>query len=61
MINKAQKLFVVLWLLFAVYAFADAVYHILVLQDTKKGLIYFGVSVVAYFMHRVRKKQYQGQ
>ncbi|MEZ7837751.1 MAG: hypothetical protein QMC03_01950 [Flavobacteriales bacterium] len=56
--NKAQKLFIVLWLLFAVYALLDSLYHIFVLDQLNNGLMYLGASAMAYFMHRVRKKQY---
>lgn len=56
--NKAQKLFIVLWLLFAVYALLDSLYHIFVLDQLNNGLMYLGASALAYFMHRVRKKQY---
>jgi len=56
--NKAQKLFIVLWLLFAVYALIDSLYHIFILDQLNKGLMYLGASALAYFMHRVRKKQY---
>jgi hypothetical protein len=56
--NKAQKLFIVLWLLFAVYALVDSLCHIFVLDQLNNGLMYLGASAMAYFMHRVRKKQY---
>ena len=56
--NKAQKLFIVLWLLFAVYALLDSLYHIFGLDQLNNGLMYLGASALAYFMHRVRKKQY---
>lgn len=56
--NKAQKLFIVLWLLFAVYALLDSLYHIFILDQLNNGLMYLGASALAYFMHRVRKKQY---
>jgi len=56
--NKAQKLFIVLWLLFAVYALIDSLYHIFILDQLNNGLMYLGASALAYFMHRVRKKQY---
>jgi hypothetical protein len=56
--NKAQKLFIVLWLLFAVYALLDSLYHIFGLDQLNNGLMYLGASAMAYFMHRVRKKQY---
>ena len=56
--NKAQKLFIVLWLLFAVYALLDSLYHVFVLDQLNNGLMYLGASALAYFMHRVRKKQY---
>jgi hypothetical protein len=56
--NKAQKLFIVLWLLFAVYALLDSLYHIFVLDQLNNGLMYLGASAMAYFMHGVRKKQY---
>jgi hypothetical protein len=56
--NKAQKLFIVLWLLFAVYALIDSLYHIFKLGQLNNGLMYLGASALAYFMHRVRKKQY---
>ena len=56
--NKVQKLFIVLWLLFAIYALIDAVYHIFYLDKLDNGLMYLGASALAYFMHRVRKKQY---
>jgi len=58
MLNKAQKIFVVLWLLFAVYTLMDALYHILIIDQVAKGLMFLGVSVFAYFMYRFRKKQY---
>jgi len=56
--NKAQKLFIVLWLLFAVYALIDSLYHIFIKDQLNDGLMYLGASALAYFMHRVRKKQY---
>tara|TARA_B110000977_G_C10970809_1_gene452237 strand:- start:493 stop:681 length:189 start_codon:yes stop_codon:yes gene_type:complete len=56
--NKIQKLFIVLWLLFAIYALLDALYHLFFLAKTTEGLMYLGASALAYFMHRVRKKQY---
>jgi len=58
MLNKAQKIFIVLWLLFAVYTLMDALYHILIIDKVAKGFMFVGVSVFAYFMHRLRKKQY---
>lgn len=59
MLNKTQKLFVLLWLVFAIYAMVDALYHIFLIGDIKKGLMFMAASLFAYFMHRVRKKQYQ--
>ena len=56
--NKVQKVFIVLWLLFAVYALLDSLYHIFILDQLNDGLMYLGASALAYFMHRVRKKQY---
>ena len=56
--NKIQKTFIALWLLFAIYALLDALYHIFSLGKTTEGLMYLGASALAYFMHRVRKKQY---
>tara|TARA_B100000780_G_scaffold276675_1_gene245713 strand:+ start:3925 stop:4113 length:189 start_codon:yes stop_codon:yes gene_type:complete len=56
--NKAQKIFIVLWLLFAVYAMLDSLYHIFILDQLNNGLMYLGASALAYIMHRVRKKQY---
>jgi len=56
--NKVQKIFIVLWLLFAVYALLDSLYHIFILDQLNDGLMYLGASALAYFMHRVRKKQY---
>ncbi len=56
--NKAQKLFIVLWLLFAVYALIDSLYHIFRLDQLNNGLMYLGASALAYLMYRVRKKQY---
>jgi len=56
--NKVQKIFIVLWLLFAVYALLDSLYHIFILDKLNEGLMYLGASALAYFMHRVRKKQY---
>ena len=56
--NKVQKIFIVLWLLFAVYALFDSLYHIFILDQLNDGLMYLGASALAYFMHRVRKKQY---
>ncbi len=56
--NKAQKIFILLWLVFAIYALIDALYHIFILGDHNNGLMYLGASALAYFMHRVRKKQY---
>lgn len=59
--NKAQQLFIILWLLFAIYAFLDSIYHFLVLNQPSRGLIYLGVSVIAFIMHRLRKKQYSNR
>jgi hypothetical protein len=59
MLNKAQQVFIILWLLFAVYALLDALYHIFILDQLVKGLMFLGASVFAYLMHRVRKKQYK--
>ena len=56
--NKVQKIFIVLWLLFAVCALLDSLYHIFMLDQLNDGLLYLGASALAYFMHRVRKKQY---
>ena len=56
--NKVQKIFIVLWLLFAVFALLDSLYHIFILDQLNDGLMYLGASALAYFMHRVRKKQY---
>lgn len=61
MLNKAQQIFIYLWLLFALYAMADALYHIVILHQSSKGLMFLGASAFAYFMHRVRKKQYSNQ
>jgi len=58
MLNKAQKIFIVLWLLFAVYTLMDALYHIFIIDQVAKGLMFLGVSVFAYFIYRLRKKQY---
>jgi len=56
--NKAQKIFILLWLVFAIYALLDALYHIFIVGELNNGLMYLGASALAYFMHRVRKKQY---
>jgi hypothetical protein len=58
MLNKAQQVFIILWLLFAIYALMDGLYSIFIKDQLTEGLMYIGASVFAYLMHRVRKKQY---
>jgi len=58
MLNKIQKIFIILWLLFAIFTFMDGLYHIFALNKVAKGFMFLGVSVFAYFMHRIRKKRY---
>lgn len=58
MLNKAQQVFIILWLLFAIYALIDGLHSIFIKDQLAEGLMYIGASVFAYLMHRVRKKQY---
>jgi len=58
MLNKLQKLFIALWLVFAIFCLASAVNEFLFVGNSGKGFMFLGISVAAYLMHRFRKKQY---
>jgi len=58
MLNKLQKLFIALWLVFAIYCLVDACNQFFFQDNPNKGFMFLGISVAAYLMHRFRKKQY---